>query len=160
MEPTSAPKAPNPAAMRTARQSQTPAATAATTATTLSWPPPNAVVSVEPAAEKLNPAIEHPFPFYLWEIRRDGGTWWNANQIISRLGQAIGSCLPAPPEPEPVPGPAFRGGAPEPEPVLDASGGVGGGGDYQPTDFGGAPVLQAPIIAVLVLPAGAARCLP
>jgi hypothetical protein len=117
----------------------------------------NTVVSAEPAAEKLNPAIAYPFPFYLLEIRRDGGTWWNANQIISRLGQAIGSYLPAPPEPEPAPRPAFRVGAPEPEPVLDASGGVGGGSDYQPTDFGGAPVLQAPVIAVPVLPAAAAR---
>ena len=57
-----------------------------------------------------------------------------------------------------MPGPALRGGAPEPEPVLDSSGGVGGGGsDYQPTDFGGAPVLRAPVIAVPVLPAAAAR---
>ncbi len=87
--------------------------------------------------------------------RRGGGDWWNAKRIIQRLEQAI---RPPPPEPEPVPGPAFRGGAPEPEPVLDASGGVAGGGnDYQATGFGAAPVLSAPIVVAVPVPPAAAR---
>jgi hypothetical protein len=101
---------------------------------------------------------DYPFLYYLLEVRRGGGSWWNATRIISRFEEVIN---PPAPEPEPMPAPAFRGPAPEapaPEPVIDVSGGVGGGGsDYQPTDFGGAPVLQAPVIAVPVLPPAAVR---
>ena len=73
------------------------------------------VSAPEPAAQKLDPPIEYQYPFmyYLLQIRRDGGGWWNANQIISRLGQAI---MPTPPEPEPAPAPAFRGPRPRPRP--------------------------------------------
>ncbi len=129
----------------------------------------NTVVSDQVVAQ-VTPigVVEYPYPFYLLEIRRDGGTWWNANQIIARFTNVIGNALmPAPPTPEPAPAivtapmPAFRGPAPEapapePEPVLDALGGAGGGSDYAPTDFGGAPVLQAPIFAIPVPPAGSA----
>jgi hypothetical protein len=118
------------------------------------------VVSVEPEPQKKQTIfVSYPFPYYLLQIRR-GGDWWNADRIIARFDRAISPYLaqPAKPEPEPVPGPAFRGGAPEPEPVLDASGGVAtGGSDYQATGFGGAPVLSAPIVAVPVLPPAAAR---
>ena len=101
---------------------------------------------------------DFPFLYYLLEVRRGGGSWWNATRIISRFQEVIN---PPAPELEPAPAPAFRGPAPEapaPEPVIDVSGGAGGGGsDYQPTDFGGEPVLQAPVIAVPVLPPAAVR---
>jgi hypothetical protein len=101
---------------------------------------------------------DYPFLYYLLEVRRGGGGWWNATRIISRFEDVIN---PPAPEPAPAPAPAFRGPAPEapaPEPVIDVSGGAGGGGsDYQPTDFGGEPVLQAPVIAVPVLPPAAVR---
>jgi hypothetical protein len=102
-------------------------------------------VSVEPEPQKPTTLADHPFPYYLLQIRRDGGDRWNANRIIARLQRVISPLLaqPAKPEPEPVPGSAFLGGAPEaPEldPVLDASGGIAGGGsDYQATGFGAAP---------------------
>jgi hypothetical protein len=123
-----------------------------------------AVTSPEPAPEpetvkaSTGVVVDYPFLYYLLEVRRGGGGWWNATRIISRFEEIIN---PPPPEPEPMPAPAFRGPAPEapaPEPVIDVSGGVGGGGsDYQPTDFGGAPVLRAPVIAVPLLPPAAAR---
>ena len=96
----------------------------------------NTVVSAEPEAEKKpSDFLGYPFPYYLLELRRGGGDWWNADRIISRLGDAISpffATTRAPePEPEPVPGPAFRGGPPEPEPVLDASGGIVAGGGWQ-----------------------------
>ena len=31
--------------------------------------------------------VGYPFLYYLLEIRRGGGDWWNADQIISRLGK-------------------------------------------------------------------------
>jgi hypothetical protein len=116
-------------------------------------PEPVAATSDEPAA--VGYPYQFPFPFYLLEIRRDGGTWWNANQIIARIGDALN---PAP-EPAPAPAPAFRTESIEPEPVIDATGGVAGGGgsDYQPLGFGAAPVLRAPVIAVPVLPTAAVR---
>jgi len=125
----------------------------------------NTVVSAEPVAEtKPSDFVGYPFPYYLLELRRGGGDWWNADRIISRLGNAISpffATTRAPePEPEPVPGPAFRGGPPEPEPVLDASGGIvagGGGSDYRATGFGGSPVLSAPIVAIPMPPPAAAR---
>ncbi len=129
----------------------------------------NTVVSDQVVAQKTPiSVVEYPYPFYLLEIRRDGGTWWNANQIIARYTDVIGNALMAPtPAPEPTPAiatapmPAFRGPAPEapapePEPVIDALGGAGGGGDYAPTDFGGAAVLQVPIIAMPIPPAASA----
>jgi hypothetical protein len=109
----------------------------------------------EPVKPSTGVVVDYPFLYYLLEVRRGGGTWWNATRIISRFEEVIN-----PPPPEPTPAPAFRGPAPEapaPEPVIDVSGGVGGGSDYQPTEFGGAPVLQAPVIAVPVLPPAAAR---
>jgi hypothetical protein len=112
----------------------------------------NAAAEPSPAKEQV---IEYPFFYYLLEVRRGGSGWWNATIIISRRQQVISQ-----PEPEPVPVPAFRGPAPEapaPEPVLDASGGVAGGSDYQATGFGGAPVLSAPVVAAPVLPPAAAR---
>jgi hypothetical protein len=124
-----------------------------------------AVVAADPTPVKQQiDIIEYPFLYYLLEVRRGGGGWWNATRIVSRRQEPNS---PTEPEPEPeigieqVPGPAFRGGPPEspaPEPVLDASGGVAGGGsDYQATGFGGAPVLRAPIVAAPVLPPAAAR---
>ena len=126
------------------------------------------VVAADPALVTQQIDIADPFLYYLLEVRRGGSWWWNATRIISRRQQTISPTEPAPePEPEPeigieqVPAPAFRGGPPEapaPEPVLDASGGVAGGGsDYQATGFGGAPVLQAPIVAAPVPPPAAAR---
>ena len=119
------------------------------------------VVGVAPEAEKQpDGLLGFPFPYYLLELRRGGGDWWNAERIVSRFEDVMRPYLAMPrkPEPEPVPAPAFRGGAPEPEPVLDASGGVtGGGSDYQATGFSGAPVLSAPIIAMPVPPPAAAR---
>ena len=126
----------------------------------------NTVVSAEPEAEKKpSDFVGYPFPYYLLELRRGGGDWWNADRIISRLGNAISPFVAttrAPePEPEPVPGPAFRGGPrSEPEPVIDASGGIvagGGGSDYRATGFGGSPVLSAPIVAIPMPPPAAAR---
>ena len=152
---------------------------------------PVAVVADEPVpVEQLIESVQHPFLYYLLEIRRGGGGWWNATMIISRRQEK--SSEPEPklePEPEPLigiaqaPQPAFRGPlrkalpeapapeapapeapapeAPAPEPVLDASGGVANGGsDYQATGFGGAPVLSAPIVAVPVLPPVAVPVLP
>ncbi|MFY9922474.1 MAG: hypothetical protein WAL26_29435 [Mycobacterium sp.] len=119
------------------------------------------VVGVAPEVEKQPDGLfGFPFPYYLLELRRGGGDWWNAERIVSRFEDVMRPYLAMSrkPEPEPVPAPAFRGGAPEPEPVLDASGGVtGGGSDYQATGFGGAPVLSAPIIAMPVPPPAAAR---
>lgn len=119
------------------------------------------VVAAEPAPDTQQSEIdtvEYPFLYYLLEVRRGGGGWWNATRIISRRQEE--SSEPTP-EPEPQIAPAFRGPAPEapaPEPVLDASGGVAGGGsDYQATGFGVAPVLSAPIVAAPVLPPAAAR---
>ena len=115
----------------------------------------NAAAKVEPEpVPKVTGFASYPFPYYL-VIRRDGGAWWNANQIISRF---LGVTKPQP-EPEPTPSPAFRGGAPQPEPVLDASGGVtgGGGSDYQATGFGAAPVISAPIVAPPAPPPASAR---
>ncbi len=125
----------------------------------------NTVVVADPVpVEQQNDVVEYPFFYYVLEVRRGGTGWWNATVVISRRHRAISQPTP---EPEPeigieqVPGPAFRGGAPEapaPEPVLDASGGVAGGGsDYQATGFGGVPVLSAPIVAAPVLPPAAAR---
>jgi hypothetical protein len=106
--------------------------------------------------QKVTSFASYPFPYYLL-IRRDGGAWWNANQIVARF---LGATKPQPqPAPEPTPAPAFRSGAPEPEPVLDASGGVtgGGGSDYQATGFGAAPVISAPIVAPPAPPPASAR---
>ena len=118
----------------------------------------NAAVAAEPApASAEQQVIDYPFLYYLLEVRRGGSGWWNATIIISRRQQAVSQ--PAP-EPEPMPGPAFRGPAPEapaPDPVLDASGGVAGGSDYQATTFGGAPVLAAPVVAAPMPPPAAAR---
>jgi hypothetical protein len=128
----------------------------------------NAAVAAEPETPKPPAVIfsyPYPYPYYLWELqRRDGGNWWNVDQLVSSLQQVISPLLPTPPTPQPEPepdqviGPAFRGGAPEPEPVLDASGGVtGGGGGYAATTFAGAPVLSAPIVAMPAPPPAAAR---
>jgi hypothetical protein len=120
----------------------------------------NTVVRGQPEVDRRQAGLlGYPLPYYLRELRRGGGDWWNAERIVSRLRQAFMPYLSAPRKPEPpAPGPAFRGGAPEPEPVLDASGGVAGGGsDYQATGFGGAPVLSAPIVAVPIPPPAAAR---
>ncbi|OBA92586.1 hypothetical protein A5662_20950 [Mycobacteriaceae bacterium 1482268.1] len=120
----------------------------------------NTVVRVDPERQEKPSASTYHFPYYLLQIRRDGGKWWNANRIIARFQDVVPLlAAPSPPEPEPVPGPAFRGGAPEPEPVLDASGGVvgGGGSDYQASGSGGAPVLSAPIVVMPVPPPAAAR---
>ncbi len=118
----------------------------------------NAVVAAEPEPEKQQADVfEYPFLYYLLEVRRGGSGWWNATIIISRRQHVVSQ--PAP-EPEIAPAPAFRGPAPEapaPEPVLDASGGVSGGSDYQATGFGAAPVLSVPVVAVPVLPPAAAR---
>ncbi len=130
----------------------------------------NTVVNAAPEPEKkATGMVVYPFQYYWLEFGR-GGDWWNANQIISRLGKAISPYstsvrTPEPePEPAPVPGPAFRGPAPEapapdPEPVLDASGGIAGGGgsDFSATGFGSAPVLSAPVVAIPVPPPAAAR---
>lgn len=120
----------------------------------------NAVVAAEPEPVKQQADVfEYPFLYYLLEVRRGGSSWWNATIIISRRQQVVSQPAPEP-EPEIAPAPAFRGPAPEapaPEPVLDASGGVSGGSDYQATGFGGAPVLSAPVVAVPVLPPAAAR---
>jgi hypothetical protein len=128
------------------------------------------VVDAAPEAEKApSDFLDYPFPYYLLEFRRGGGDWWNADRIVSRLGDAIGSFVAttrkAEPEPEPVPGPAFRGPVPEapaadPEPVIDASGGivaVGVGSDYRAAGFGESPVLSAPIVAIPMPPPAAAR---
>jgi hypothetical protein len=129
----------------------------------------NTVVNAAPEPEKkATGTVVYPFQYYWLEFGRGGGHWWNANQIISRLGKAISpysaSVRTPEPEPVPVPGPAFRGPAPEapapdPEPVLDASGGIaaGGGSDYLATGFGSAPVLSAPVVAIPVPPPAAAR---
>ncbi len=125
----------------------------------------NAAAAAPPAVPKTPDLVaELRYPLYWWELRRrEGGDWWNVEQLMSSFQQVISPLLPSAarkPEPEPTPtiGPAFRGGAPEPEPVLDASGGVvGGGSDYQATGFAGAPVLTAPIIAVPAPPPAAAR---
>ena len=125
----------------------------------------NTVVSAEPEVEnKPSDFPGNPFPYYLLELRRGGGVWWNADQIFSRLGNAISPFVAttrAPePEPEPVPGPAFRGGPADPEPVIDASGGIvagGGGSDYRATGFGDSPVLSALIVAIPMPPPAAAR---
>jgi hypothetical protein len=116
------------------------------------------VVAAEPApaAQQID-IIEYPFLYYLLEVRRGGGGWWSATRIISRRQGPISAPTP---EPGPEIAPAFRGPAPEapaPEPVLDASGGVSGGSDYQATGFGGAPVLSAPIVAAPAPPPAAAR---
>ncbi len=104
----------------------------------------NAAVAAEPEpAPPRQQVIEYPFLYYLLEVRRGGRGWWNATIIISRRQKVVSQPTPEP-EPEVVPRPAFRGPAPEapaPEPILDASGGVAGGSDYQSTDFGGAPVV-------------------
>jgi hypothetical protein len=103
----------------------------------------------EPAPVKTLPnAAEYPLFYYLLEVRRGGGDWWNATTVVSRFAEVIN-----PPPPKPTPSPAIRGA--EPEPVLDASG--GGGGGYQPADFDSASVLKAPVIAVPVLPPAAVR---
>jgi hypothetical protein len=118
----------------------------------------NAAVAAEPSPAKQQ-VIEYPFFYYLLEVRRGGSGWWNATIIISRRQQVVSQPTPEP-EPEVVPAPAFRGpppAAPAPEPVLDASGGVAGGSDYQATGFGGAPVLSAPVVAAPVVPPAAAR---
>ncbi|WP_164478403.1 hypothetical protein [Mycolicibacterium stellerae] len=120
----------------------------------------NAVVVSDPApvAQQVD-VVEYPFLYYVLEVRRGGSGWWNATVIISRRQQEAGEPTPEP-EPQVVAGPAFRGPAPEapaPDPVLDASGGVAGGSDYQATGFGGAPVLSAPIVAAPVLPPAAVR---
>jgi hypothetical protein len=114
----------------------------------------NAAKVVPAPLQKEHSFVSYPFPYYL-VIRRDGGVWWNANQIIARF---LGAPK-ATPKPEPTPAPAFRGGAPQPEPVLDATGGVtsGGGSDYQVTGFGAAPVISAPIVAAPVLPPASVR---
>ncbi len=122
----------------------------------------NTVVSVAPEATKQPAGLRgFPLPYYLLELRRGGGDWWNAERIIARFEDVMSPYLAAAarkPEPEPVPAPAFRGGAAEPEPVLDASGGVAGGGsDYPATGFSGAPVISAPIVAMPVPPPAAAR---
>lgn len=121
----------------------------------------NTVVSAaHEVGKEQSDLLRYPFSYYLLQLRRDGGDWWNADRIIARFNEVISPYLTTPrkPAPEPTPAPAFRGGAPEPEPVLDASGGVAGGGsDYQSTGFGGAPVLTAPIVAVPVPPPAAAR---
>ena len=115
----------------------------------------NAAVAAEPEpAPPRQQVIDYPFLYYLLEVRRGGNGWWNATTIISRRQKVVSQPTPEP-EPEVVPRPAFRGPAPEapaPEPVLDASGGVAGGSDYQRTGFGGAPVLSAPVVAVPVPP--------
>jgi hypothetical protein len=123
----------------------------------------NTAVGADPAPVKQQTDTgEYPFLYFVLEVRRGGGGWWNATMIISRRQQAMREPTPEPePEPQIATAPAFRGGAPEapaPEPVLDASGGVAGGGsDYQATGFGGAPVLSAPIVAAPVPPPAAAR---
>lgn len=108
----------------------------------------------------------YPYPYYWLELRRGGGDWWTVERIGSRLGEAMGASYLATtrepePEPQPAPAPAFRGPAPQapaPEPVLDASGGVAGGGsDYRPAGFGRALVLTAPVIAAPPPPPAAAR---
>ena len=118
----------------------------------------SAAVAAEPAPASRQ-VIDYPFLYYLLEVRRGGKGWWNATIIISRRQQVVSQPTPEP-EPEVVTGPAFRGPAPEapaPDPVLDASGGVSGGSDYQAGGFGGAPVLSAPVVAVPVPPPAAAR---
>jgi hypothetical protein len=131
--------------------------------------PDTAPVSAAPEPDKKpSEFVEYPFPpYYLLEIRRRGGDWWNAERIVALVGRALNPYLaPMRAEPEPVPapapGPAFRGPVPEapaPEPVLDASGGVGtvSGSDYRATGFGAAPVLSAPVVAMPVPPPAAAR---
>lgn len=127
----------------------------------------NTVVAQETPTKSTDGSVVYPYPYYWLELRRGGGDWWNVERIVSRIGEAIGSpylaaTTRAPePEPEPAPAPAFRGPAPQapaPEPVLDASGGVSGGGsDYRATGFGAAPVLTAPIVAAPLPPPAAAR---
>ncbi len=90
---------------------------------------PVAVVADEPVpVEQLIESVQHPFLYYLLEIRRGGGGWWNATMIISRRQEK--SSEPEPklepePEPEPpigiaqAPQPAFRGPIPE-APVPEA----------------------------------------
>ena len=68
----------------------------------------NAVMSTpEQPVQKIEPDIEYPFRYVLLQIRRDGGNWWNANQIISRLrasdhaaparaGAGARACVPRP----------------------------------------------------------------
>lgn len=123
---------------------------------------PTSTAASAQSQQKQSAAIEgYPYPYYLIELRGRGGDWWNVDRIIARFQEVIDTFLAVPPEPEPapVPGPAFRGGTPEPEPVLDALGGViaGGGSDYRAGGFGGAPVLQAPIVAAPAPPAAAVR---
>lgn len=110
---------------------------------------------------QTNGIAPYRYPLYWW--LREGGDWWNVEQVMSSFQQVISPLLPSAlrqPEPQPTPtiGPAFRGGAPEPDPVLDASGGVTGeGSEYQAGGFGGSPVLSAPIVAVPAPPPAAAR---
>ena len=125
----------------------------------------NAEVAAQPTLQKTPAgAVPYRYPLYWWQLRGgEGGDWWKVDQVVSSFQRVISPLLagaqPTPtPEPQPTIGPAFRGGAPEPEPVLDASGGVAGGGsDYQATGFGGAPVLSAPIVAMPAPPPAAAR---
>ncbi len=117
-------------------------------------------VAAQPTPQKTpDGVIGYRYPLFWWQLRRgEGSDWWGADQIMSSFQQVISPLVPsalrtpapAPaPAPAPTIGPAFRGGAPEPEPVLDASGGVtGGGSNYQATGFGAAPVLTAPIVPV------------
>ncbi|HKV20241.1 MAG TPA: hypothetical protein VJR50_14515 [Mycobacterium sp.] len=107
----------------------------------------NTVVRVADTQKKPSKPIDFPF--------------W----IVSSLGGVIDPYLATTrttPDPEPMPAPAFRGPAPQapaPEPVLDASGGVAGGGgsDFEATGFGSAPVLSAPVVAIPLPPPAAVR---
>ena len=50
----------------------------------------NTVVSPEPGPQKKpTPMIDYPFAYYLLQIRRDGGAWWNADRIIARFNRAF-----------------------------------------------------------------------
>ena len=128
----------------------------------------NVSVAAQPSPQKTpEPVIGYRYPLFWWQLRRGERTdWWDVDQLMSSFQQVISPLVPSAlrkpepaPEPQPAIGPAFRGpapAAPEPEPVLDASGGVtGGGSDYQATGFGAAPVLTAPIVPVLPPPAAA-----
>ena len=86
---------------------------------------PVPVVADEPVpVEQLIESVQHPFLYYLLEIRRGGGGWWNATMIISPRQEKSSEPEPKP-EPEPpigiaqAPQPAFRGPIPE-APVPEA----------------------------------------